>query len=221
MLGVGGTAQPDFPATGRPASLPGSGDRGVLDWVIGCSFDGQPRTQGPVRNLMGCNMSLRRTPALAAGGFSEHLGRVGKTPLGCEETELCIRMTAAAPGSRMVFVPQAGVRHIVTDDRVTWSYLRRRSYAEGLSKAAVSHLVGSDQALATERSYVSRVLPAAVGRGLAGVVRPGSSSRGTQALGVGAVGLCLSATAVGYLRGRLAGHIDLDSSRPPLNDEAA
>ena len=65
-----------------------------------------------------------------------------------------------------MFEPRAEVDHRVSHDRVEWAYLRRRSWAEGLSKAAVSQLVGSDDALSTERDYVAKVLPAAVLREL-------------------------------------------------------
>jgi hypothetical protein len=83
----------------------------------------------------------------------------------------------------------------VTHDRVEWAYLRRRSWAEGLSKAAVSRLVGSDDALATERDYVAKVLPAAVLREL---------KRGNIA-SAAAVVTALAFTSAGYARGRLPG----------------
>ncbi|MCL2092437.1 MAG: glycosyltransferase [Micrococcales bacterium] len=206
VSGVGGPVRPVWPTgASRPATLPADPDGlGVLDWVVGCSFAGQPAVPGPVRNLLGCNMSLRRAQALAVGGFAEELGRVGKTPSGCEETELCIRIAQSVPGSRMVFEPGAYVEHEVAADRLTWRYLRGRGYAEGLSKAVVSGLVGTDDALSEERSYVARVLPQAVRRGLCGLVT-GPRRRRDHAANVVAVGLCLSATALGYLRGRAAG----------------
>ena len=44
---------------------------------------------------MGCNMSFRREVFERIGGFAEEIGRIGKNPLGCEETELCIRARQA------------------------------------------------------------------------------------------------------------------------------
>lgn len=204
--GVGGPVRPVWPTGGsRPATLPTDPDgRGVLDWVVGCSFAGQPQAPGPVRNLLGCNMSLRRAQALAVGGFAEELGRVGKTPSGCEETELCIRIAQSVPGARIVFDPEACVEHDVAADRLTWRYLRGRGFAEGQSKAVVSGLVGTDDALSEERSYLTRVLPRAVRRGLCGLVT-GSRRRREHAANVVAVALCLGATLLGYLRGRAAG----------------
>ena len=173
VVAVGGVAHPVFPEA-RPGLLPTGGTAadatGELDWVVGCTYTGQPTTQAEVRNLMGCNMSVRREVFARVGGFAEDLGRIGRNPLGCEETEFCIRVRQIyrrmGRGARIVFEPAAQVDHRVSDDRVRWAYLRRRSWSEGLSKAAVSQLVGSDDALSTERTYVATVLPGAVVREL-------------------------------------------------------
>jgi glucosyl-dolichyl phosphate glucuronosyltransferase len=202
VVAVGGVAHPRFPGS-RPGLLPSGGRggdaTGELDWVVGCTYTGQPTERAEVRNLMGCNMSVRREVFVRVGGFAEDLGRIGRNPLGCEETELCIRARQAyrrAGGeARIVFEPAAQVDHRVSADRVQWSYLQRRSWSEGLSKAAVSRLVGSDDALSTERTYVAKVLPGAVLRELrAG--RPASAA---------AVVVALAWTTAGYLRGKLPG----------------
>ena len=223
VVAVGGSATPRWP-TGhaRPVTLPGPGPdgRGELDWVVGCTYTGQPASRLPVRNLMGCNMSFRRATVAAVGGFAEHLGRVGKTPLGCEETELCIRARAVVPDARILFEPAARVRHHVSADRLEWRYLRSRCYAEGLSKAAVSRLVGQDQALHTERGYAARVLPAAVARELTTAVRGPSGSRARHLLGAGAVVLAFATTALGYVRGRLGG-ASVEAAVPALRLRAA
>ena len=75
-------------------------------------------------------------------------------------------------------------------DRVEWAYLRRRSWAEGLSKAAVAQLVGSDDALSTERDYVAKVLPTAVVREL----------RQRHITSAAAVVAALAWTTAGYVR---------------------
>jgi hypothetical protein len=196
---------PTWPHGGRrprvlPGARPDDGDAtGELDWIIGCTYTGQPTAQAEVRNLMGCNMSFRREVFERVGGFAEDIGRIGRNPLGCEETELCIRarqvFARAGEKIRIVFEPRAAVDHQVSHDRVEWAYLRRRSWAEGLSKAAVSRLVGSDDALATERDYVAKVLPAAVLREL---------KRGNIA-SAAAVVTALAFTSAGYARGRLPG----------------
>ena len=199
VAGAGGLAAPRWPADhARPASLPApaGSPTGELDWVVGCSYTGLPTRAAPIRNLMGCNMVLRAGVIRRAGGFDEALGRVGRIPLGCEETELCIRAHQQDESTRFVFDPTARIEHQVSADRLTWRYLWSRSYAEGVSKAAVTRSVGQDAALASERRYVTATLPAAVLR---------EARRGPAGLSaIGAVGAALAATGAGYLRGRIA-----------------
>lgn len=197
---TGGAAAPRWPASGRPATLPAAdSDRGELDWVVGCTYAGQPRTLSPVRNVMGCSMAMRASVFAAAGLFGEDLGRVGTVPYGCEETELCIRATAVS-GGRVLFEPASMVRHRVTPQRTTWSYLWRRCYAEGISKAAVVARTTRRSGLSTETTYTTRVLPRGVGRELRALPRRGSRS----AAGAAAIVSGLVVTMVGYVVGRVA-----------------
>jgi len=193
VVGVGGQVTPDWEG-GRPAWFPQE-----FNWVVGCSYVGQPTTASVVRNPIGANMSFRRHAILAAGGFSTDVGRVGTRPMGCEETELSIRMTRLDPGSSIVLEPRAAVRHHVPRDRSRWTYFRRRCWAEGLSKASVSRLTDPRSALSSERSYTLRTLPRGAARGLADSVRrrePGGIGR-TVAIGAG-----LTITAAGYAVGK-------------------
>ena len=101
-----------------------------------------------------------------AGGFESGIGRVGTRPVGCEETDFCIRASRAIPSGRIVYDPSAKVVHRVPRHRAGWRYFRARCYAEGLSKAAVAHRVGAGAGLASERSHALRQLPRAVFRGI-------------------------------------------------------
>ena len=152
VLGVGGSVTPSWTGT-RPRWFPPE-----FDWVVGCSYQGMPETRAPVRNFIGTNMSFRRAALVASGGFDSELGRVGADASGCEETELCIRMVGQG-GGRLIYEPSARVTHQVPATRATWRYFTRRCYREGRSKAVVARLVGQDQALATERSYLRGVIP--------------------------------------------------------------
>ncbi|HEY5981083.1 MAG TPA: glycosyltransferase family 2 protein [Microlunatus sp.] len=176
VLGVGGAAIPAW-ETAPPVWWPAE-----FGWVVGCSYRGQPTTTSPVRNLMGCNMSLRRTVLAAAGGFDTGLGRHGDNQAGCEETELCIRAGELFPDGVFLHEPLAVVRHHVPGHRASWRYFSDRCRAEGVSKAGVARRVGRSAALASETGYVRRVLPSGVltnlGRtlrgDLAGVARAGA-----------------------------------------------
>jgi GT2 family glycosyltransferase len=165
VAGVGGRARPNW-REGRPAWFPTE-----FDWVVGCSYRGLPTTRGPVRNFIGANMSFRRDLLRALDGFHTALGRVGSRPLGCEETELCIRMQRRHPDCLLLYEPAAQVWHSVPAARGRWSYFRSRCYAEGLSKAAVSRLAGANQALSSERSYLSHTITRGITRCLVHVLR--------------------------------------------------
>ena len=175
VAAVGGTVEPAW-VTSRPDWFPSE-----FDWVVGCTYRGLPTVRSTVRNVIGANMSFRRSSLEAVGGFDDRLGRVGADGAGCEETELCIRLTQQDPESRIIFEPQARVQHEVPAGRSTFGYFKTRCRAEGRSKAQVSQLVGSDRALAAERTYLTRTLPIGAVRGI-GRLLVADLSGGKQAL---------------------------------------
>lgn len=194
VIAAGGFASPRW-AEGRPGWFPRE-----FDWVVGCTYRGMPEGASPVRNLIGCNMSFRRSVFDELGGFTAGIGRLGTRPVGCEETELCIRIGQRRPGSVILFDPRAVVHHNVPGNRGTWAYFRSRCYAEGLSKAAVSALVGAQQGLANERRYTTRTLPKGVLTGLAAGVRGDGGGFGRAAAIVAGV----SIATIGYGLGRIS-----------------
>ena len=202
VLITGGAATPRWPSDAtRPVSLPEAhSGRGELDWVVGCTYEGQPTALAPVRNVMGCNMAFRTSVFDTAGLFGEDLGRVGRVPYGCEETELCIRATRHHPDAGILFEPRSRVRHHVSPDRLTWSYLWRRSYAEGISKAAVSERTSRKASLSTEMSYATRVLP----RGFLRELLSAPRTRGRGLGGAFAIASALAMTGIGYVVGPVA-----------------
>lgn len=207
VLAVGGKVEPAWEA-GRPSYF---GEE--LDWIVGCTHRGLPRIASEVRNVIGANMSFRRDVLLQVGGFNVALGRRGTLPLGCEETEVCIRSTIGAPGSRIVYEPNALVHHFVPAERGTIRYMLSRSWSEGISKAHVSQIVGHKRALGPERRYVRRVLPRAVLSGLGDWIRRGQHAGLGRALTVIAV---LAYTTAGYMRGRQLAHADAGLSAPSV-----
>ena len=190
VIGVGGWIEPAWEA-GRPAWFPTE-----FDWVVGCTYTGLPETPVPIRNMIGANMSLRREVFGVVGGFSHDLGRTGTLPLGCEETELCIRAGRHYQDGVILYLPDAVVRHHVGAVRGTWRYFLDRCLKEGLSKAAVSRMTGPRLALASERAYLRSTIPRAFGRAL----RPGADRYPPAILPALVLGVML--TALGYLAGR-------------------
>jgi hypothetical protein len=120
-----------------------------------------------VRNPFGGSMCLRREIFAQVGGFREGIGRIAAQPLGCEETELCIRAKQHWPEKVFLYEPRSCVQHWIPASRARWSYFRARCYAEGQSKALVSRSVGSVDGLASERAYTWKILPQGIARGLA------------------------------------------------------
>lgn len=195
VVGVGGRATPSWPdATGAGPYTD------ELLWIVGCSYRGLPEVAGDVRNVIGSSMAFRREAILLAGGFRSGIGRVGNQPLGCEETEMCIRIAQARPGARIRHEPRSNVSHRVSPDRVTMRYLRRRSYYEGISKAVLSRRVGTGDSLSSEQTYLTKVLPGALARELRAVGRGG----GRRAA---AIVLSVVSTVTGYAVGRLLGGV--------------
>jgi GT2 family glycosyltransferase len=194
VLGVGGAAHPVWE---RPAPHWWPAEFG---WVVGCSYRGQPDTTAPVRNLMGCNMSLRRTVIAAVGGFDDVLGREADNAFGCEETELCIRARQVIPHGQFIFEPKAVVHHWVPGSRSSWSYFRARCRAEGVSKARVARTVGRSAALSAEKLYTRRVLPAGIARN----IRDGLAGDMAGFARAGAIATGLSITAFSFLSAKTA-----------------
>jgi GT2 family glycosyltransferase len=194
VIGTGGVAVPRW-ETRRPAWFPDE-----FLWVVGCTYRGLPEKAAPIRNPIGANMAFRRAACTEAGGFSHGIGRVGKTPLGCEETELSIRVRAGNEGATILQVPSAAVDHLVTAERVRWAYFRSRCWAEGLSKALVTDSVGHDAGLSSERTYATRTLPVGVLRGLRDALRGDLSGLGRAA----AIVAGLAITTAGFVRGTIA-----------------
>ena len=193
VVGCGGSVLPLW-ERGRPAWFPEE-----YDWVVGCTYRGSRREAGRVRNFIGCNMSFRRTAFAVAGSFTASLGRTATFPITCDETEFCIRLSQRWPGSKLLYEPAARVLHRVPAQRTTWPYFRLRCFAEGLCKAQVTQLVGQNDGLANERTYVLRTLPQGVGQGLKALLLDQDRAAGTRA---GAMAAGLAITAAGYALGR-------------------
>jgi glucosyl-dolichyl phosphate glucuronosyltransferase len=195
VVAVGGAVEPRWLAGGRPSTFPSE-----FDWVVGCTYRGHPTTRTAVRNVIGANMSFRRSIFGEIGGFDADVGRVGTRPVGCEETELCIRAGRTRADAVILYEPAARVSHAVPPVRTTWGYFVRRNFGEGLSKAVVARLAGSDAALRTERGYVAKTVAGGIVRDLGAVGRgdvAGPARAARMALGVGAA-------AVGYAYARVA-----------------
>lgn len=192
VLGAGGTVEAEWLCK-RPGWFPQE-----FYWVVGCSYQRLPGKPVGVRNPFGGCACYRREVFVSAGEFRDGMGRIGTLPLGCEETELCIRARQIWPDKIFLYQPRARIHHRITSSRATWRYFRSRCYAEGLSKAAVTRFVGAKDGLASERTYTFQTLPRSIARNLlVGVLRFDAASF----LRAGAIVAGLLTTMAGYVRG--------------------
>lgn len=215
VLGVGGAIIPNWVGQ-EPKWFPSE-----FNWVVGCTYTGLPESFAPIRNLIGCNMAFRSDVFKSVGGFRTGMGRIGKVPVGCEETELCIRALQHYGNGTFMYEPTAKVYHRVPDARANFKYFRSRCYAEGLSKAQVAHFVGADDGLSSERTYTFKTLPLGVLRGLGDTLfKLDISGTGRAA----AIVIGLFTTTYGYVKGKLQqrlGLIDInDVSKQPALAES-
>ena len=212
VLAAGGRAEPGWEG-GRPRWFPHE-----FDWVVGCSYRGQPTMAGDVRNLLGSNMGFRRELFGSIGGFRQDLGRVGSRPIGGEETELCIRLRSARPESSIRYLPEASVLHHVPRSRTTLRYFLARCWSEGISKARVARVVGPELGLAVERRHTLRTLPSGALRALAETITRRDPFGPLRAA---AIVIGLTTTAAGYARGRIARGAVSPAPMLTLDDHAA
>ncbi len=211
VLGTTGRVVPNWP-NGRPTWFPPE-----FDWVVGCTYRGMPQDPAPVRNLWG-PMAFRRAVIEDLGGFDETMGLVRRNALGCEETELSIRLHAQHPSGILLYVPAARTTHHLDVARTRVRYFLRRCYGEGQSKAIVALRVGPERALATERTYVMTALPAGLRRCLGQVLTGRFGSLRCAAMILAG----LATTTAGYLSGRLsrrARHATTDRAHPHRRHE--
>jgi glucosyl-dolichyl phosphate glucuronosyltransferase len=196
VVGVGGRTDPLWASGTRPRWFPYE-----FDWTVGCSYRGMPAVRAPIRNVMGGNAAFLRDAVSEVGGFHSGIGRSVQgrksRPLGCEETEFCIRLSQRRPGSVMLFEPRAVIGHKVSRVRERFAYFRSRCYAEGLSKALVTREVGTQDGLSSERAHAIKTLPLGALRGVGEAVRGDVGGLGRA----GAIVVGLAWTTWGYVVG--------------------
>ncbi|HTU84410.1 MAG TPA: glycosyltransferase [Solirubrobacteraceae bacterium] len=158
VLGAGGMTKPAWQCS-APRWFPPE-----FGWVVGASHAGLPIEMVPVRNVWSENMAVRREAFEKVGGFRSGFGKLGGRSRP-EDTDLCIRVTAATPHGHWVYVPTAVVDHEVPAARATLAFFLRRCHSEGAGKVEMSAHLGADQDLRDERSFVAK-LPRAIARDL-------------------------------------------------------
>jgi glycosyltransferase involved in cell wall biosynthesis len=186
VVALGGRITPDY--AGEAHHLPEE-----LLWVVGATYRGHRVDRGPISRPIGACMAFRRRAMSSVGGFSPDFGPTpGEHKSNSnEEIVLAEALRRRFGSDSIIFVPEASVRHHVPARRTAWSYLLSRSWAEGVSKAAVRALYDRG-VMADDSSYAWRVLVPAVFR----YTSHAQLRKAIQCVVTGAV------TAAGYAFGR-------------------
>jgi GT2 family glycosyltransferase len=153
VVGTGGTYEAVW-ARGKPSWFPDE-----FAWVVGGSYLGMPTETQEVRNVWAGNMAVRTAAFRALGGFRAEFGKHQGVYVP-EDTDLCIRLTAANEG-RWIYVPAAVVDHAVPTDRASLRFFVSRCFSEGRGKVLMSRGLGSSAVLAMEHAYVKTSVRAA------------------------------------------------------------
>ncbi|WP_066928565.1 glycosyltransferase family 2 protein [Streptomyces sp. NBRC 110611] len=199
VMAVGGRTEPAWESGRRPGWFPEE-----FDWAVGCAYRGLPPGKARVRTVPEGNASFRRVAFDLVGGFPAGTGPdSGRLPAGHAQTELCLRITRELPDAVLLTDDRAVVHRRVRPARQRFGHFLGRAYAEGLARGLMAREAARGvRALdgpAAGRHYTTRVLPAALLRGVRDALRgrPGGAGR------AGAVVAGAAAAAGGRLWGAL------------------
>jgi glycosyltransferase involved in cell wall biosynthesis len=196
---VGGEAVPEFELD-WPRWYPHQ-----FAWVFGCSYEGLPKTLGPVKHLIGASMSARRAVLQELGGFQSD-----------NHDDMDISHRIAHAGYKVLYEPRAIVHHWVPVPRTTWRYFWRRCFYVNQSKVQAFANMEDAASLGAELAFVGRTLTTGVqaemrhvARGdLYGFVRVGAMVAGIGLAGLGHVS--------GKVRLRQSGRVPANDGRLPI-----
>ncbi|ACL06874.1 glycosyl transferase family 2 [Desulfatibacillum aliphaticivorans] len=123
--GAGGKITPQW-----PGKAPGWFTPAVAGFTPVHDFGDKPLAYHAVGACpVGANMAFRKLAVEQAGLFDVNLGHCGEAKLGGEEWDLCRRVRRI--GYRLMYEPQAGVKHHFTRDEAIKSYWRGRAFTQG------------------------------------------------------------------------------------------
>ena len=147
LLALGGKVVPHYDSESLPAWYDGSlsGYLSCVDWGM------TPRYLRAGEWVVGANIAFRRDAFIQHGLFDVNLGRRGTASLlSNEETALLARIGL----DRVFYDPAIAVQHIISVDRLTTRWFRRRVFWQAISDLAAGHVRDDDAALKREYGVV-------------------------------------------------------------------
>jgi GT2 family glycosyltransferase len=185
VLAVGGPPLPNY-ETSRPPWMPRQ-----FDWVFGCAYDGLPIELGPVRHLIGANMSVRATAFHDIGGFHS---------IDFDDMDMCHRVAALGGRSSVLYQPDAVVNHYVPAERLEWRYFCRRCFFVNKHKVDAFAEMGDAANLEAEMAFVV----VALRRGLMEDLKKYLAGDPYGVQRAGALMLGISLAGLGHVAGRVS-----------------
>lgn len=199
VVAVGGEAVPAWPGGSAPLWFPAE-----FDFVVGCTGHKSlvMQADGAIRNVTGSNMAFRSEVFRKAGLWETNLGRCELkrkrfNPTGGEEAEMCLRIKKHFPDGRIIFRPDAVVRHKVAPGRAKLGYMLDFCLREGHTRALMKRVVSKydSRPLAAESVFLRRLIFRSIGGRLIRFYRPSSLPQ------TAAIVANLSLMATGYVFG--------------------
>jgi len=123
--------------------------------------------------LYSCNLMVKTSAAVAAGGFDPDL--IGPHALGDNEMGLLRRI--AASGLRLRYEPTAIVTHVISASRLTMRYFARRTFNDGSCDAYIQLREGHVRG----RAAVMKEAAVGLGLGMVSIVALGLRAAGREA----------------------------------------
>lgn len=153
VLAVGGRAVAEWEKK-RPKYLPDE-----FLWLVGVTHKGHAESGSVVRSTFGCNMSYRSS-ILSSLRFNENLGKEHGYNLQGEEPELGLRMQEKF-NSGMYYTEDSAVSHRIDAEQSTLSWLSKRAYLQGVSKAIIEDETKGDS-LSTDKGFLNYIVRTSV-----------------------------------------------------------
>lgn len=156
---VGGKIQPDFEVSPPEwfASLWQDIPWGrALGYYTLLDFGDESKAISP-EYVWGCNFSIRRHVLIDLGGF--HPDAMPGTLIRFRgDGETAISRMIATKGLKAVYNPKASVHHLVSKERLSFDYLQKRAFSQGVSDSYtwIRHLKGAGKGGWKERLRLKR-----------------------------------------------------------------
>jgi GT2 family glycosyltransferase len=128
VFAIGGRVDPLW-LSPRPVWLPDEllGHLSLVNW------GGERRTLGTREWIAGTNMAFRAMQLDRIGGFSGKFGRHGGDEMLLSNDENDVISRLKQEGGEVVYVPEASVQHLISAERLTQSWFRRRVVWQAVS----------------------------------------------------------------------------------------